>query len=145
MPIKALIFKAAVEQRVKNARVVKVDRRTTAAEYEQLLGGRETGGNCFDRAVRQTRRAQRHSRAAGRRSRIYRSSNFGEQKHGNRRVRLPVSVKTISRSEKLHGGVGGRRCRADRRQRERFSAKRRSPDTRPFPCRAFSKSATACR
>lgn len=32
-----LIFKAAVEQRVKKARVVKVDRRTTPAEYEQLL------------------------------------------------------------------------------------------------------------
>ena len=32
-----LIFKEAVAQRVKNARVVKVDRRTTAAEYEQLL------------------------------------------------------------------------------------------------------------
>ncbi len=32
-----LIFKAAVEQRVKNARVVRVDKRTTAAEYEQLL------------------------------------------------------------------------------------------------------------
>ena len=32
-----LIFKAAVEQRVKNARVVRVDKRTTPAEYAQLL------------------------------------------------------------------------------------------------------------
>jgi len=32
-----LIFKAAVEQRVRNARIVRVDKRTTAAEYEQLL------------------------------------------------------------------------------------------------------------
>lgn len=31
------VFKAAVEQRVKTARVVKVDKRTTSAEYEQLL------------------------------------------------------------------------------------------------------------
>ena len=31
------VFKAAVEQRVKNARIVKVDKRTTPAEYEQLL------------------------------------------------------------------------------------------------------------
>ncbi len=31
------VFKAAVEQRVKNARIVRVDKRTTAAEYEQLL------------------------------------------------------------------------------------------------------------
>ena len=32
-----LIFKSAVEQRAKSARVVKVDKRTTAAEYAQLL------------------------------------------------------------------------------------------------------------
>ncbi len=31
------IFRAAVEQRVKNARVVRVDKRTTSAEYAQLL------------------------------------------------------------------------------------------------------------
>ena len=31
------IFKAAIEQRVKPARVVKVDKRTTSAEYAQLL------------------------------------------------------------------------------------------------------------
>jgi beta-N-acetylhexosaminidase len=31
------VFKAAVEQRVRTARVVKVDKRTTTAEYEQLL------------------------------------------------------------------------------------------------------------
>jgi beta-N-acetylhexosaminidase len=31
------VFKAAIEQRVKNARVVKVDRRTTEKEYEQIL------------------------------------------------------------------------------------------------------------
>ncbi|MGI8467698.1 MAG: glycoside hydrolase family 3 protein [Pyrinomonadaceae bacterium] len=32
-----LVFKAAVEQRVKNARVVRVDKRTTPAEYAELL------------------------------------------------------------------------------------------------------------
>ncbi len=32
-----LIFKAAVEQRVKNARIVRVDKRTTQAEYERIL------------------------------------------------------------------------------------------------------------
>ncbi len=31
------VFKAAIEQRVKTARVVKVDKRTTSAEYAQLL------------------------------------------------------------------------------------------------------------
>lgn len=31
------VFRAAIEQRVKNARVVKVDKRTTEKEYEQLL------------------------------------------------------------------------------------------------------------
>lgn len=31
------VFKSAIEQRVKTARVVKVDKRTTAAEYEKLL------------------------------------------------------------------------------------------------------------
>ncbi len=31
------VFKSAVEQRVKNARIVRVDKRTTAAEYERLL------------------------------------------------------------------------------------------------------------
>lgn len=31
------VFKAAVEQRVKNARGIKVDKRTTPAEYEQIL------------------------------------------------------------------------------------------------------------
>ncbi|HEX8288915.1 MAG TPA: glycoside hydrolase family 3 N-terminal domain-containing protein [Pyrinomonadaceae bacterium] len=36
-PDQGNVFKAAIEQRVKNARVVKVDKRTTEREYEQLL------------------------------------------------------------------------------------------------------------
>ena len=36
-PEQGNVFKAAIEQRVKNARVVKVDRRTTEREYNQLL------------------------------------------------------------------------------------------------------------
>lgn len=31
------VFKSAIEQRVKNSRVVKIDKRTTANEYEQIL------------------------------------------------------------------------------------------------------------
>ncbi|MEP7037899.1 MAG: glycoside hydrolase family 3 N-terminal domain-containing protein, partial [Acidobacteriota bacterium] len=31
------VFKAAIEQRVKNARIIKVDRRTTKREYEEFL------------------------------------------------------------------------------------------------------------
>jgi len=36
-PDQGNVFKAAIEQRVKGARIVKVDRRTTEKEYEQLL------------------------------------------------------------------------------------------------------------
>ncbi len=36
-PDQGNVFKAAIEQRVKNARVIKVDRRTTEREYKQLL------------------------------------------------------------------------------------------------------------
>ncbi|MDQ3062825.1 MAG: glycoside hydrolase family 3 C-terminal domain-containing protein [Acidobacteriota bacterium] len=36
-PEQGNVFKAAIEQRVRGARVVKVDRRTTEREYEQLL------------------------------------------------------------------------------------------------------------
>jgi len=36
-PDQGNVFKAAIEQRVKNARVVKVDRRATKREYEELL------------------------------------------------------------------------------------------------------------
>ena len=36
-PEQGNVFKAAIEQRVKNARVVKIDKRTTEKEYEQLF------------------------------------------------------------------------------------------------------------
>ncbi|MBA2620783.1 MAG: glycoside hydrolase family 3 C-terminal domain-containing protein [Acidobacteria bacterium] len=38
------VFKATVEQRVKNARVVRVDKRTTQAEYEQILADAKQAG-----------------------------------------------------------------------------------------------------
>ena len=46
-PDQGNVFKAAIEQRVKGARVVKVDKRTTEKEFEQLLDE----AKCFDRIV----------------------------------------------------------------------------------------------
>ncbi|MDQ4121874.1 MAG: glycoside hydrolase family 3 protein [Acidobacteriota bacterium] len=44
-PDQGNVFKAAIEQRVKGARVVKVDKRTTEKEYEQLMREAEKAEN----------------------------------------------------------------------------------------------------
>jgi beta-N-acetylhexosaminidase len=43
-PDQGNVFKAAIENRLKNARVIRVDRRTTEKEYEQILNEAEKAG-----------------------------------------------------------------------------------------------------
>ncbi len=140
-----LIFKAAIEQRVKNARVVKVDRRTTAAEYEQLLADAKQAETVLiapfvKRAALKGTVALPDAEAEFIVQAISANKNTAIVAFGS-----PYQLKQFPEAKSYHGGVGGRRCRADRRSAGDFRRNGDHGTLARLACPNFSKSATVCR